>query len=300
MEKAIVIISHDAEPHAKYIYEKLLKLWEKVYFMDTKTFPSSMKMTYSPDWQIQTFLNISGKKIIPKSIFWRWFSNPVINNLHLSSKDLQLAYRNCESAIKWFLENTNCKMVNPAQSFYLHWIKPKQLKLFSDNWIKVPKTYITNDIDFIKDLMKNNSEKYIYKPVLGWYNTRLLTENDFFLISSSFSSSPITVQQYIKWVDIRVYIIGNKIYWLKIETDNIDFRDDNDVKVTPIKLDKKLKEDCFKVAKLSGYLFTWIDIKLDENWDYYFLEANPSPMFMKVEKETWYPISDDLVNLLIN
>jgi D-alanine-D-alanine ligase-like ATP-grasp enzyme len=45
--------------------------------------------------------------------------------------------------------------------------------------------------------------------------------------------------------------------------------------------------------------WTAIDLRLKPTGEYVFLEANPSPMFLHFEKQTGFPMTQKLVELLV-
>jgi glutathione synthase/RimK-type ligase-like ATP-grasp enzyme len=53
------------------------------------------------------------------------------------------------------------------------------------------------------------------------------------------------------------------------------------------------------IAKAFFLEWTAIDWRLKPNGEYVFLEANPSPMFLHFERQTGFPITQELVKLLI-
>ena len=110
--------------------------------------------------------------------------------------------------------------------------------------------------------------------------------------------SPVTLQEYIPGTNIRTYVIGNSIYSAEIRTNSLDFREDRDAKLIPIDLPESIQNQCFRIAQALYLKWTAIDWRLSPTGDYFFLEANPSPMFLYFEQQTQFPITDKLVELL--
>ena len=46
--------------------------------------------------------------------------------------------------------------------------------------------------------------------------------------------------------------------------------------------------------------YSGIDIRLNKNGEYVFIEANPAPMFIFIDRITKYPLIDSLIDMLIN
>ena len=297
IKDCILILSHPSEPHAQHVKAACESRGENVLYFDIRQFPRHLKLSYSPTNSTLHSINISGHHIFPKSIYWRWYNSPEINP-DLAPQDHPLAFKESDSALNGFLNTLDCLWINPPESYKLHWSKPTQMHLFQKNNIPIPKTLISNDVEMIKIFLKENNNRFIFKPVQGGFPTTLIKDGDLDIIAPALTNAPICVQEYIEGKDIRVYIIGKDIFAIRIDSKTIDFREDKSHGLSITDIPDIVKDTCFKIAELSHYIFTAIDIKLDKNGNYYFLEANPSPMFLHVENMTGFPITEKIVNLL--
>ncbi len=113
------------------------------------------------------------------------------------------------------------------------------------------------------------------------------------------SISPITLQEYIPGTNIRSYVIADSVYSAEIRSNSLDFREDYQAQLIPMDLPAQVRQDCLAIAKALYLEWTAIDWHRTPEGEYFFLEANPSPMFIHFEKQTGFPITDKLVNLLI-
>ena len=52
------------------------------------------------------------------------------------------------------------------------------------------------------------------------------------------------------------------------------------------------------IMRVLGLRWTAIDWRRDAAGEYYFLEANPSPMFIAFEQHSAYPILDTLIDAM--
>ena len=111
---------------------------------------------------------------------------------------------------------------------------------------------------------------------------------------------PAQFQEYIDGDDIRVYAFKNDIFAVKINSNTVDFREDENAQLTKIELPQKVINDCYKVMKILKLKYSGIDIRLNKNGEYVFIEANPAPMFIHAEKVTKYPLTKSLIDMLIN
>ncbi len=312
MSREILIFAKDNDNQSKLIYKKLSERWENVEIIDWSEYPQNINLSYKLPLRSQKdiVLYVNWKHIkSPKSIYWRNYSwpgmldynnNPFWYVWNTKSENRNLIYKNNTASIKSFFELfPNILWLNNPNSVYEHWMKPVQFDKISKNIkeFSFPKTFITNNFkDIERILSKTKKWKFILKPVMWWFYTRLLTKESFKFYKDIFYKNPCSIQEYIRWENIRVYVLWKKVYPIKIETKNIDFRT-GDYKSTAITLPNNIKQACIKTAEILNYNFTWIDL-IKTRKKYYFLEANPSPIFMKDNKDAWYNISEDILNSL--
>ena len=110
----------------------------------------------------------------------------------------------------------------------------------------------------------------------------------------------MTIQEFIAGTNIRTYVIGDNIFTAEIRSDSVDFREDNNAELISITLPEEIKQQSFAITNALDMQWTAIDWRRDHKGNYYFLEANPSPMFIYFEKQTDHPITRTLVELLMS
>ena len=98
---------------------------------------------------------------------------------------------------------------------------------------------------------------------------------------------------------MRSYVLGHTVYTVEIRSAALDFRDDRTAAVLPVALPAAVQAQCRAIAQTLCLTWTAIDWRLTPWGDYVFLEANPSPMFLHVERHTGFPITQELVHLLM-
>lgn len=173
---------------------------------------------------------------------------------------------------------------NPSATFKAE-NKILQLKYAKSIGLLCPKTLLANtsNIDINKDevfivktldtgiLRIGDKEAFIYSNVV--------TGNE--IKSSNLSLAPIIIQEYLQpKIDVRVTIIGNKVYAVKIMKNSrgIDGdwrREKNDVRYVPFSLPKDIETKCIELLKRFGLAFGGIDL-IQSNDMFYFLEVNPT------------------------
>ncbi|MEK3820321.1 ATP-grasp domain-containing protein [Cytobacillus sp. FSL W8-0315] len=177
------------------------------------------------------------------------------------------------------------KWVNNPISTFKAENKLLQLKYAARTGFEIPRTLVTNS----NNLNINPLENYIVKTI----DTALLrTENKEAFIYSSvvkgsevldsyISTSPLVLQDYIHpKVDVRVTVIGDKVYPVKIEKDGEGIDGDwrlekYNISYIPFNLPQKIEQYCVEVVKALDLAFGGIDL-IESEGKYYFIEVNPT------------------------
>jgi glutathione synthase/RimK-type ligase-like ATP-grasp enzyme len=159
---------------------------------------------------------------------------------------------------------------------------------------------ISNDSEQIAHFV-NTQQAVIFKPVYGGAHTQQVTPQHLEVerLQKVLSLSPATFQTYISGTNIRTYVIGESIFSAEIHSPDLDFRTDRNASLVPLQVPDEIAQQSLNIAKALKLQWTAIDWRLSHAGEYFFLEANPSPMFLYFEQQTGYPIADALLNLLL-
>lgn len=303
----IIILCDEKEPHGRHVAKELKKLKEEYIFLDTREYPNNISIDWEAAEPNKGNITIKNKKIKLseiKGVYWRNFYDVQYekfedgDNTEFLSRMLE---RERRSALHSLFFGLNINWVNSMNAFELHKKKAYLTNQFAQNGIRVPKTLITNEKEALLRFYEENNKKIIYKPVLGGAFTQRITEHELtedYL--KTLKVSPVQFQECIEGVDIRVYAYKENLYSVRIEADSLDFREDENAKLIPTELPENIKQDCFKMMKIADLKYSGIDIRLSNEGEFVFIEANPAPMFIHAEKVTGFPLTRELINLLIN
>jgi glutathione synthase/RimK-type ligase-like ATP-grasp enzyme len=191
-------------------------------------------------------------------------------------------------------------VVNPVESFDLHYLKPYQLALLRKYSIPVPPTLVTNDPEEVKAFQAQIGE-LVYKPVAGGAGCKKLAPEDLTQEKMALlRNAPVLFQQYIPGKNIRAYVIGDKVVSSAIiHTDAVDYREDEQG-IEKVQLPDDVIQMCIRAMKICGMKFTGIDLKLTPAGNFVLIECNPSPMFIGFQKRTGDPIDEAFAQFLIH
>ncbi len=301
----IILLGSNTDEHCLHLEKHLKEKNKDCIFLDTREYPENILFNWRSDAVNDGCITINKQKINFKdiqSIYWRNFygvNYETIEDGENTNFLSSMIHRERKSAIYSLFYSLETNWVNSVNAFELHKKKAYLTYILNSNNIRVPRTLITNDKDGLFDFLKKNNNEIIVKPVLGGAFTEKLTKEN--LTNERLDLlkiSPVQFQEFVDGVDIRVYAYKKDIFAVKIISNTVDFRQDSDSKLIPFELPEKVKNDCFKVMELLDLKYSGIDIRLNKDGEYVFIEANPAPMFIYAEKVTKYPLTQSLINLL--
>ncbi len=197
--------------------------------------------------------------------------------------------------------------MNDPQATYKAENKMVQLKYAADIGFRTPKTFVTNtdNKQIVKEknyvvksidtlfLRYNNKEAFLYSNIINGQQIK----------TSNLSSAPIVVQELLEpKEDIRVTVVGEKVFAVKIIMNNKGIVDDwrkqkENVRYVAMELPINIVKMCIKILKKFRLLFGGIDL-IYHNGVYYFIEINPTGEWAWLVENTNYDIHKEIVNVL--
>ena len=299
----ILVLGNSSDAHAAHIREALTQAGATVDYLDTSLFPTQLQISWEPNTQVG-YLNLSSERQLEfreiESVFWRSLASVGIPSLK-DSYQQKIAFQDSMSALRTFIKACPARWINSWQAYEFHKEKPLQLRTVGLLDIKIPQTLITNDPTQAIDFGKSH-QQVIFKPVYGGSHAQVLTNShlESERLSLALKLSPVTIQEYIPGTNIRTYVIAGQVYSAEIRTNSIDFREDLEAQLIPVELPEQFQQQCLAITKALYLDWTAIDWRVSPKGEYVFLEANPSPMFLHFEKQTGFPITEKLVELLLS
>lgn len=300
--KTILILGASNDYHAHYMVNACRKRNVKVALFDSSKYPQQHKIGWHPQHN-KGIIELATQQLDfddIHSVFWSSLSQ-CNTCTDLNTGQSQIALNDATSVLRTFLEEPSIRWVNSWYAFQSHKVKPRQLAMAADCGALIPESYIGNQATAIIDLVVRH-RKAIYKPVYGGAYCALVTPDllDKTHLERVLALAPVTIQEYIAGSNIRTFVIGDTVFSAKIDSNMVDFRDDATAKPVPIETPTQIQSLARLLNRKFNMAWTAIDWRRSEQGAYYFLEANPSPMFIHFEQQTGYPITDLLVDLLID
>jgi glutathione synthase/RimK-type ligase-like ATP-grasp enzyme len=298
----ILILGNASDAHAIHLKQRLESKQITVFYWDTRLFPTQMQLSWQPDRQMGYLVLPNGQRLNLEeihSVFWRNFTGVFVPSLPDSTQH-QIGLRDATSTLRSVIQACPAHWVNNWKAYQFHQEKPLQLTKAKQIGIAIPNTLISNDAEQVAEFAKYH-KKTIFKPVFGGAHTQFLTEKHLEIdrLKQVLRLSPVTVQEYIPGTNLRSYVIGEAVYTAEIRSPVLDFRADQAAQLLPFQLPEAIQNQCQSIARAFFLEWTAIDWRLSPTGDYMFLEANPSPMFLHFERQTGFPITESLIQLLM-
>lgn len=296
----VLILGGLDDLHAGYMLEQLRARGADAELFDSRWFPSQMGLAYDPVRE-QGLLRLPVGRCLAfdqiRSVYWRCY-NQVQTPALADPEQAYIAANDARGLFESLLIRLPVRWVNGWRGYQLHQTKPAQLAMVAALGVPVPKTLLANDSWSVRDFALHHPT-CIFKPVQGGAHTRRvtaahLTEENL----ANLAYAPVTLQEEIIGTNIRVFVAGQRALACEVKTDALDFRDDQEPQITKHELPAEVAEWSLRIARTLDLLWTGIDFRLTPEGRYYFLEANPSPMFMGFESRCGLPLTDALATLL--
>ena len=326
--KQILIISCKKDYHPTSVI--ILLEQKKIPFFRLNT--EALMVDYEFEWRYNgqsPFLWIkdkeTGKELLGDDILSIWYRRPLEPSEMPYDIDEVVNKHNREEskAFYLYLMYYLSDIYSIGNHFYEKYAHSKlvQLKLAAEMGMKIPNTCFSNTKNKIVDFARNYSD-IILKPLHSyglWYNAQLtytlyttkIANKDIFNIPvESFTQTVNFCEDYVeKMYEVRVTIMGKYTFACKLdsqaqdnETGKIDWRQGYDYNIhhERMLLPKEIEGFCKIFLKRLKLNFGCFDFIVTPNNEYVFLECNPNGQWGWIEDELNLPMSEALVDCLLN
>ncbi|MEQ5791348.1 hypothetical protein J4E06_09830 [Muricauda sp. NFXS6] len=201
-----------------------------------------------------------------------------------------------------------------SYSHEMHVNKLLNIHRASDAGILVPPTLITSHKEEVQTFLALH-KKIIIKPIKHpfsiLFRDEIITPSSGIMLFDNLNEFselfPLTLfQKYIeKKFELRIFFIGDEFFTAAIfsqshEDSKIDYRDGNPriVRMVPFKLSEHIVKKLVEFRNSVGLNTGSIDMIIDPNDDYYFLEVNPSGQFLGLSQNCNYKLTDRIARFL--
>lgn len=302
MANVVLILGNAEDVHARHLHEALTTAGVSSHYFDSRGFPTRTSLSWQPGTQMGGIRLPDGNRVSLseiRSVFWRSFGGTYVPELGDADR-ARIATNDAMSALRSLMQVRSIHWVNSWQAYQFHKEKPLQLDTVRQLGIAIPATLISNDPEDVREFAER-CDRPIFKPVYGGAHTQFVTPEHLepSRLKLALQIAPVTLQEYIPGTNIRTYVIQESVFAAEIRSPALDFREDTAAELIPIELPDAVRQQCLAIRQALFLEWTAIDWRRQPTGEYIFLEANPSPMFIYFEKQTGFPITEKLLDLLL-
>jgi glutathione synthase/RimK-type ligase-like ATP-grasp enzyme len=308
----ILAISYPGEEHTLAVTRHLETAGREVRMVDLSDFPASASLSLTwdngagPSYVIENRdgpLNLADVRVA----WWRRVRPFVIDAAVDDQSRRAFAESETAQAVNGLLNSLTCPWVNPRAEDEAAHQKPWQWHTARLAGLRLPRTLVTNEPSRAREFVEANGVgKVVFKAFLAsledWRETRLVEAQDVERLDLV-KYAPVIFQEYISGVDLRITIIGRKVFAAEIDARESSYPVDMRMSIgeslfRQVTLPESVERSLLDLQDRLGLHYGAIDMKRTEDGEYYFLEVNPAGQWLFVEDRTGMPISQAMADYL--
>lgn len=181
--------------------------------------------------------------------------------------------------------------------------KPYQAQLIRKAGFLIPETLITNDPSLVMEFYFEH-KRIIYKSISAVRSIVQEFEPHDLNRLEQIRWCPTQFQAFIGGTNLRVHVMGDKVFPTAINSDAVDYRYASrqigeHAELREVELSDEIAEKCIALSKILELPLAGIDLKVTTDDEVYCFEVNPSPAFSYYESSTGQPISEAIAKYLM-
>ncbi len=311
----VIIITNKNDLTADFVVKKLWDRGIEFYRLNTEAICRETIPEFDFEKRrFELFDSISGRTIDLSRISGVYFRRPelpIIDDTAISQGERIFIHKEYHALLDGLYRILDpCFWVSRVECIRQAENKIYQLLLSQKLGFAIPPSVVTSDPVVAKSFLASHGE-VIVKPLKSGLIQDTPRERVVFtskiqeLDSSRIPGHPNYFQKQInKRCDLRITVVGNKLFPAEIHSQDvedsiIDWRKGSEhVKYGKHILPTEIESKCLDLVRALGLEFAAIDMILDREGNYYFLEINPNGQWAWLEKSLDFDISGAIVDLM--
>jgi glutathione synthase/RimK-type ligase-like ATP-grasp enzyme len=195
--------------------------------------------------------------------------------------------------------------------------KLRQIQVAAAAGLSIPETIVTNSgtdvVDFVKQYRRCiikplSAGSFVYEGKQWGLFTHQLKLTDLEALLDMVGYAPVMVQRELeKYQELRITIIGDKVFPCAIDTSTSDFQDvrtdwrviaPEKIPHSLVTIPVSLSHALCSILAHYGLNYGAFDVIQEPDGRYYFLELNPNGQYLWIELLTGAPLSVAMVELI--
>lgn len=241
-------------------------------------------------------LLVDGQPLRPTAIFLRHDVFAAMQDPRPAVAERAMAWHTLVSG--WALAHDDVRVPNRCSRQYGA-NKPLSLYMARRAGLRVPATALTNDVAALR---QGSAWPRVVKPIDGGALCEPLED----VLARTpeqggAAASPAIVQERLEPPELRVYVVGQRLFAFRVISDVLDYRASSRTRVEPAAaLPAALARALLALAEQLGLDWAAADFKTDPgSGELCFLEINSAPMFVAFDRACDGALGDALLDWLI-
>ena len=327
-----LILGQQTSTEVQFIANEIERQGHIPLLLDSTKLSKGITIEYDVDDNI-LLINFRGRKVSMNQIsgvYWACVNPPLVSvcfsekltgedsGIHHNILDDMVTEPNMDYSclLQLLFSQSQVNWVNSFKAIRFHRIKPQQLRLARSLGASVAPTYVGNCPRAMFAFLRENPNAIIKPVFAGGHTKRLPVKLCTIDAIEKWAKYPVTLQKFIPGDNVRTYIIGQFMVSAiidEIELDEdihsrrsvntassliSDYRQAANVKLRRIELPLATAQLAMRIMRAFHMQYTAIDWRLDSLGEYYFLEANPAPLFVQAQHQLGVEIDRAIVDLM--
>ncbi|WP_020579961.1 ATP-grasp ribosomal peptide maturase [Actinopolymorpha alba] len=307
--RPVLVVTCLDDPTADLVITELNRRRVAVARFDTADLPASLTVTATvgAGQEIQGTLSTPTRTVTlsaVRSVYWRRPGGYRFD--HLDAQDARFVEAEARHGLTGTLTSLGCLYVNHPFRVRDADYKPAQLTVAVGVGFTVPATLITNDPDEARRFASTNAP-VVYKPLRGsayqvvdvprtiWVD-EVAPESLDEGIAGTMHLLQVKVDKH---ADIRVTVVGDRVFCVRINSKHLDWRYDYDTHTyTAVDPPPGIEPALHAYLEHFGLTVGCFDFALATSGEWVFLECNPNGQWAWMETPTGLPMTAAFADLL--
>ena len=212
----------------------------------------------------------------------------------------QLRARTFHAGLMEWADATGAVVINRPTAMESNSSKPFQAQLIARAGFAVPETLVTSEPELAAGFRRQHG-RVIYKSVSGVRSIVRELDDAAAARLDRVRSVPTMFQAYVPGVDVRVHVVGSRVFATEITSASTDYRyaarDGNEALLAAVELPEGVAAQCVQLSTQLHLPLCGIDLRRRPDGRWVCFEVNPMPAYSYYEANTGQPIAQAIVEL---
>ena len=309
----ILVVSFHEDEHTRDVVERLRARGRSVHLLDLSEFPVARSLSAEWDGTGRGMRRVDGGDAAvelgdARVVWWRRVRPFDVDAAVTDPHSRAFAASETAQALYGLLDTIDCPWMNPRMADEAAHHKPLQWAVARSVGLSIPRTLVTNNPEearrFVGEIgLGRTICKAFLASLDAWRETRLVTADDMARIDLV-RLAPVIFQEYVPGVDLRITVVGERIFVGSIDARQtrypVDMRmvvGEADVRAGDLPPD--VGDRLLELMDRLGLRYGAIDMRRTDAGEHVFLEVNPAGQWQFVEQRTGLPITDAVADELM-